>query len=56
VHAPPDVRNQKLDLLYKDKPLMMQASIAFVAIFLSFMNDSKFYVVGISADGITPKN
>jgi len=55
-HAPPHVRNQKLDMLYKDKPLMIQASIAFVAIFLSFMNDSKFYVEGISVDGITPKN
>ena len=55
-HAPQNVRNQKLDLLYKDKPLMMQASIAFVAIFLSFMNDAEFYVVGISPDGITPKS
>jgi len=49
------VRNQKLDLLYQDKPLMIQASIAFVVIFLSFMNDPKFYVEGISAEGISPK-
>jgi hypothetical protein len=55
-HAPPDVRNQNLDILYEDKPLMIQASLAFVTIFLSFMNDSKFYVAGISAEGITPKN
>jgi hypothetical protein len=55
-HAPPGVRNQKLDILYEDKPLMIQASLAFVTIFLSFMNDSKFYVAGISAEGITPKN
>ena len=55
-HAPPSVRNQKLDILYEDKPLMIQASLAFVTIFLSFMNDSKFYVAGISAEGITPKN
>jgi hypothetical protein len=55
-HAPPGVRNQKLDILYEDKPLMIQASLAFVTIFLSFMNDSKFYVAGISAEGISPKN
>jgi len=55
-HAPPDVRNQRLDILYEDKALIIQASIAFVAIFLGFMNDSEFYVVDISAEGITPKN
>ena len=46
------IRNQKLDALYQNKPLMIQASIGFMVIFLSFMNDSRFYVKGISADGI----
>jgi len=55
-HTSGNERNQKLDTLYQNKPLMIQTSIAFVAIFLSFMNDSEFYVVGISADGITAKN
>jgi hypothetical protein len=55
-HTTEDVRNQKLGVLYQNKPLMIQASIAFVTIFFSFMNDSKFYVEGISAEGLTPVN
>jgi len=47
-------RNQRLDALYQNKTLMMQASIAFIVIFLSFLNDSRFYVRGISATGIDP--
>lgn len=46
--------NQKLDQLYQDKPLMIQASIAFIVIFLSFLNDSTHYVSGISPEGIAP--
>jgi hypothetical protein len=34
---------------------MIQASIAFVVIFLHFLNDSKYYVHGISAEGIEPR-
>ncbi len=56
VHTTEDVRNQKLDVLYQNKPLMIQASIAFITIFFSFMNDPKFYVEGISAKGLTPVN
>jgi hypothetical protein len=47
--------NPKLDLLYQNKPLMIEASIAFITIFLSFLNDERFYVKGISAKGIEPK-
>lgn len=47
-------RNQKIDELYANKPLMLQSSIAFIAIFLSFLNDPHFYVRGISANGIEP--
>jgi hypothetical protein len=54
-HADFATRNQRLDSLHQDKPLMIKASIAFVVIFLSFMNDAKFYVEGISAEGIIPK-
>ena len=53
-HESKQVRNQKLDLLYRDKPLMIQASIAFISMFLSFMNDSTFYVKGITAEGMKP--
>lgn len=48
-------RKQKLDILYQNKPLMIQASIAFVVIFLSFLNDSDYYVHGISSQGILPR-
>jgi hypothetical protein len=45
----------RLDMLYQDKALMIESSIAFVTIFLSFINDEHFYVEGISADGIEPR-
>ena len=47
--------NKHLDILYQDKPLMLEASVAFLVIFLSFLNDEQFYVKGISAKGIEPK-
>jgi hypothetical protein len=47
--------NKKLDILYQNKALMIQASIAFLVIFLHFLNDSKYYLHGISAEGIEPK-
>ena len=46
------ILNQKLDTFYQDKPLMIQASIAFLVIFLSFSNDLRYYIKGISAGGI----
>ncbi|MBI9085655.1 MAG: HD domain-containing protein [Desulfobacterales bacterium] len=48
------VRNQRLDLLYQNKPLMIEASVAFIVIFRSFLNDPAFYVRGISTEGIVP--
>ncbi len=48
-------RNEKLALLYGNKPLMLEASVAFIVIFLSFLNDPEFYVKGISTEGIDPK-
>ena len=47
---------QKLDTLYQNKPLMVQASIAFIVIFLSFLNDSSFYIKGVSPEGIISSN
>ncbi|MGD8342013.1 MAG: hypothetical protein PVI38_06060 [Desulfobacterales bacterium] len=49
-----DLRRQ-LDILYQNKPLLIQASIAFVVIFLHFLNDTKYYIHGISAEGIEPR-
>ena len=53
-HISKKIREERLDILYQNKPLMMQASIAFIVIFLSFMNDPDFFVRGISPDGIHP--
>jgi hypothetical protein len=47
-------RRQQLDILYQNKPLMLEASVAFLVIFLSFLNDDAFYIRGISAEGIEP--
>ena len=54
-HSSKKVLYNQLDILYQDKPLMIEASIAFVVIFLHFLNDSKYYVRGISAAGIEPR-
>ena len=48
-------RRQQLDILYQNKSLMLEASIAFIVIFLSFLNDENFYIRGISAEGIKPR-
>ncbi len=47
-------RNKKLDELYEDKPLMVEAALAFIIIFLSFMNDPDYFVRGVSEQGISP--
>jgi hypothetical protein len=54
-HSSKKVLYNQLDILYQNKPLMIQASIAFMVIFLHFVNDSKYYVQGISAAGIEPR-
>lgn len=53
-HTSRKLLQQKLDILYQDKPLMIQASIAFIVIFLGFLNDRKYYIKGISPEGIEP--
>jgi hypothetical protein len=52
--APTDgkVLKQQLDGLYQNKPLMIQASLAFIVIFLGFLNDSRYFIRGISIEGI----
>ncbi len=51
-HKSGKVRNKHLDILYQNKPLMLEASVAFIVIFLSFLNDEKYFIKGISARGI----
>ncbi|HDP99128.1 MAG TPA: hypothetical protein ENN22_08095 [bacterium] len=50
-----NLREQKLSELYSDKPLMIQTSVAFIVIFLSFINDPNYYVKGISEEGVKPE-
>jgi hypothetical protein len=47
------LRDQQLSRLYMDKSLMIEASIAFIVIFFSFLNDPRYYVKGISPTGIS---
>jgi hypothetical protein len=53
-HTSKKALQQKLDILYQDKSLMVEASVAFIVIFLSFLNDESFFIRGISASGIAP--
>ena len=47
---------QKLDQLYKDKPLMIQAALAFVTIFKNFLIDPQYCIEGIYEDGFHPRD
>ena len=51
-HANKAQKKRQLDLLYKDKPLMIQATIAFAVIFKNFIRDEQFYIRGIGVEGI----
>lgn len=51
--TPTLLREQQLARLYMDKALMVEASIAFIVIFFSFLNDTRYYVKGISPSGIS---
>jgi hypothetical protein len=53
-HTSKEILNQHLDRLYQDKALMIETSIAFIVIFLSFLNEPDYFVKGVSAAGITP--
>ena len=54
-HKSSRLRRQQLDILYQNKNLMTEAAVAFIVIFLSFLNDEKYYIQGISAEGIEPR-
>jgi hypothetical protein len=54
-HHDSKVRKEQLKILYQDKPLMVQASVAFIVIFLSFLGEEKYYVRGITPEGIRPE-
>jgi hypothetical protein len=54
-HKSSRVRRQQLDILYQNKNLMLEAAVAFIVIFLSFLNDQSYFIQGISAEGIEPR-
>ncbi|NNL74771.1 MAG: hypothetical protein HKO68_00390 [Desulfobacterales bacterium] len=54
-HKSKKIRYQELNILYQNKPLMLEASIAFIVIFLSFLNNGDYFIKGISAEGIEPE-
>ncbi|MFP4476021.1 MAG: hypothetical protein ACLFOY_10735 [Desulfatibacillaceae bacterium] len=49
-------RKRRLAQLYEDKPLMIQAALAFVSIFHAFLSDREYYVQGIRARGLAPSD
>ncbi len=49
------LRRKKLQELYKDKDLMVEASLAFIVIFYRFLDDAGYFVHGISEEGIHPE-
>lgn len=54
-HHNATLRHEQLQTLYQDKALMVQASIAFIVIFLSFLGDPSYHVQGITPAGILPQ-
>jgi len=54
-HPERKIRESLLAELYKDKPLMIEASLAFIVIFLRFLNDPNYYIRGISEKGVHPE-
>jgi hypothetical protein len=53
-HENKAVRKQKLAELYEDKPMMVEAAIAFMVIFLSFLNDPAYSVQNVGREGVKP--
>ena len=54
-HISTEEHRQKLDQLYKDKPLMIQAALAFVSIFNNFLIDPDYSIEGIYENGFRPR-
>jgi hypothetical protein len=50
-----EIRDHRLDALYEDKELMVLASLAFIVIFLSFLDEPTFSIVDMPEAGILPR-
>jgi hypothetical protein len=47
-------RDANLRKLAADRPRMLQTALAFIVIFLRFLNDRNFFIAGVSEQGIRP--
>jgi len=54
-HSDKTVREQRLRELYADKELMVLASIAFIVIFLSFLDEPTYCIEDLTEEGIRPR-
>ena len=52
-HPNSSIRKKQLEAFYADKELVVQVAVAFIVIFLSFLNNTDFYLQGISPEGIS---
>jgi hypothetical protein len=50
----PEVRKERLAELYVNKELMVEAAIAFVVIFTSFLNEPSYRLAGVTEAGMRP--
>ncbi len=53
-HEDKNQLNKKLNILYGDKELMVEAAVSFSVIFTNFLNDPEFFIQGITMEGIRP--
>lgn len=52
-HSVPAVRREMLAVLYEDKELMLETAVAFLVVFLSFLEVPEYYLAGITEFGIS---
>jgi hypothetical protein len=46
------IREENLNRLYQDKPMMVRSALAFIVIFMNFMEDDNYFVAGIHEGGM----
>jgi hypothetical protein len=51
----PASRDDNLARLGQNRPLMLQAALAFIVIYLSFLNDPGYFIADVSENGIHPR-
>jgi hypothetical protein len=51
----PASRDDNLARLSQNRPLMLQAALAFIVIYLSFLNDPDYFIADVSENGIHPR-